>query len=56
MLIRGDLSTMLYLLDHGVKRCIPSPAIMEKYWFSWDRIEVLKQFLVDTIPSTRPWL
>jgi hypothetical protein len=56
MLIRGELSPMLYLLDHGLKRCIPSPAIMDKYWFAWDRIEVLKQFLVDTIPSGRPWL
>jgi hypothetical protein len=56
MLIRGDLSTILYLLDHGLKRCIPGPAMMDKYWFNWDRIEVLKQFLVDTIPSGRPWL
>lgn len=56
MLIRGELSPVLYLLDHGLKRCIPSPAIMDKYWFAWDRIEVLKQFLVDTIPSGRPWL
>jgi hypothetical protein len=55
MLVRGDLSTTLYLLDHGIKRCIPSPALMDKYWFSWERIEVLKQFLVDTIPSGRPW-
>ena len=55
MLIRGDLSTALYLLDHGIKRCIPSPAVVDKYGFSWERIEVLKQFLVDTIPNGRPW-
>ncbi len=56
MVVRGDLSTILYLLDHGLKRCIPSPAVMDKYWFNWEHLEVLKQFLVDTIPSGRPWL
>ena len=56
MVVRGDLSTTLYLLDHGLKRCIPSPAVMDKYWFNWEHLEVLKQFLVDTIPSGRPWL
>jgi len=55
MLVRGDLSPTLYLLDHGIKRCIQGPAMMDKYWFNWDRIEVLKQFLVDAMPTGRSW-
>lgn len=54
-LIRGDLSSTVYLFDSGVKGCIPSHSAMDKYWFSWERIEVLKQYFVDTIPNGRPW-
>jgi hypothetical protein len=55
MLVQGDVSPSVYLLDHGVKRLVPSPAAMDKYHFAWDRIFVVKQFLIDKIPNGRSW-
>jgi len=55
MLIRGDESDSLYLLEHGVKRLIPSPAVMDKYHFSWDRVFAVKQFFIEKIPHGRNW-
>jgi hypothetical protein len=55
MLVRGDESDSLYLLERGVKRLIPSPAVMDKYHFSWDRVFAVKQFLIEKIPHGRNW-
>ena len=55
MLVQGDVSSSVYLLDHGVKRWVPSPAVMDKYHFAWDRIFVVKQFFIDKIPNGRSW-
>jgi hypothetical protein len=55
MLVRGDQYDSIYLLEHGVKRLIPSPAVMDKYHFSWDRVFVVKQFFIEKIPHGRNW-
>jgi hypothetical protein len=39
----------VYLIDNGKKRHIASPAVMDKYWFSWDRIYHVPHVLLDFI-------
>lgn len=55
VLVRGDASGRIYLLDEGMKRLIVSHAVMDKYWFSWSLIHVVKQALVDRIHSAADW-
>jgi hypothetical protein len=55
MLVRGESSPAVFLLDHGVKRWVVSDAALEKYWFNVDRVFVVAQDLVDRIPNGPPW-
>jgi hypothetical protein len=55
LLVRGDASAMIYLLDEGRKRLIPSASVMDKYWFNWGRICVVRQILVDHVPAGDIW-
>jgi hypothetical protein len=55
LLVRGDADTRIYLLDEGRKRLIPSAAVMDKYWFNWGRVCVVRQILVDHVPEGDVW-
>lgn len=41
----------VYLIDNGMKRRISSPAVMEKFYFAWDKIQVVPDVVLDFIPS-----
>ena len=55
LLVRGDASARIYLLDDGRKRLIPSDTVMDKYWFNWGRICVVRQVLIDHVPTGELW-
>jgi hypothetical protein len=55
VLVRGDASPRIYLLDDGLMRLISGPPIMEKYWFHWEQVFVVKQTLIDRIPAGTDW-
>lgn len=55
LLVRGDATARIYLLDDGRKRLIPSDVVMDKYWFNWGRICVVRQILIDHVPPGDPW-
>jgi hypothetical protein len=55
ILLRGDRSDTIYLLDQGRRRLITSSAIMAKYWFKWDRVCVMTQTLIDRVPTGEDW-
>jgi hypothetical protein len=50
VLVRADGTAPVYLVDSGVKRWIVSPAMMDKYYFNWNRVYVLPAGSVDPIP------
>ncbi|MGW1200162.1 hypothetical protein ACWD4B_30640 [Streptomyces sp. NPDC002536] len=41
----------VYLFSNGVKRWITSPAAMDKYYFAWNRIEILTEDAVNFVPN-----
>jgi hypothetical protein len=51
MLATGDGPGPVYLLEQGKKRWIASPAIMDKYYFAWDRIYVIPWVALSNIPD-----
>jgi hypothetical protein len=55
MLVRGDASEDVYLLDRGRKRRIRDCAILDKYWFDPDRIALVRQALVNHFSWGPPW-
>jgi hypothetical protein len=55
VLFRGDACPRIYLLDEGLKRLVTDATVMEKYWFNWARLFVVKQALIDRIPVGRDW-
>jgi hypothetical protein len=50
MLVRGDASSAVFLLDQGRKRLVPSSASMSKYWFDSERVHIVRQVLMDHFP------
>lgn len=55
MLVRGGASDVIYLLDQGRKRRVTGPQAMAKYSFDWDRVCVVRQVLIDSIPCGADW-
>jgi len=55
ILIRGDRASAIYLLDQGRRRAVSSQEIMNKYWFNWERVFVIRQVLVDHMPLGEDW-
>jgi hypothetical protein len=55
ILVRGDASGPIYLLDHGRRRVITDGAVMNKYWFNWNRVFVIRQVLIDHMPLGEEW-
>ncbi|MDT0453162.1 hypothetical protein [Streptomyces hesseae] len=41
----------VYLFSNGVKRWITSPAVMDKYYFAWNRIQDLPAEAVNSVPN-----
>jgi hypothetical protein len=54
VLVRGDGTAQVYLVDRGEKRLITSPAVMDKYSFDWNRVYVVPPILVRSIRSADP--
>jgi hypothetical protein len=54
VLVRGHLTPHVYLVDHGQKRHVTSPAAMDKYQFNWSRVYVIPQSTVDAMPTGSP--
>jgi len=55
MLVRGESSPAIFLLDHAIKRCVASDDVLEKYWFNVDKVFIVGQGLIDKIPNGPPW-
>jgi len=55
ILVRGDAGGEIYVLDEGHKRALASEAVMDKYWFNWGRVSVIRQVLIDHVPSGDVW-
>jgi hypothetical protein len=55
MLIQGDADETIYVLDGRCRRVLTDHSVMEKYWFNWDRVSVVRQRLVDQVPLGEPW-
>jgi hypothetical protein len=55
MLVRGDTSSVVYLMDHGTKSLIVPARAMGKYGFNDARVFVVRQYLIDRIPNGPPW-
>ncbi|MBL7259426.1 hypothetical protein [Paractinoplanes lichenicola] len=45
----------VYLVSNGVKRWITSPAVMDKYNFSWEKIQKVSPLVLDAVPEGAPW-
>jgi hypothetical protein len=54
-LVRGNGQAPVYLVSNGIKRWITSPAAMDKYYFDWDKIQVLAPAVVNSIPTGGAW-
>jgi len=54
MLARAPGQHEVYLVDAGVKRWIKSPAVMDKYRFSWDQIREISASQLQGIPDGDP--
>jgi hypothetical protein len=55
MLVRGAASSVIHLLDQGRKRRVAGPSAMAKYSFDWDRVCVVRQVLIDSLPCGADW-
>ena len=55
ILVKGDAGREIYLLDEGLKRALASDSVMDKYWFNWGRVCVIRQVLIDHVPSGDVW-
>jgi hypothetical protein len=55
ILVRGDTADAIYLLDQGRKRLVADAAVMDKYWFNWNRIFAVRQAVIDRIPPGTDW-
>jgi hypothetical protein len=55
MLVRGDATGAVYVIDQGRKRRIASPHTMDKYWFDWSRVCPVRQVLVDHFSCGNHW-
>ena len=51
VLMKGESSDTVFLVESGKKRGIPSPAVMDKYDFDWNKIHVVPQIVANSIPD-----
>jgi hypothetical protein len=50
-LIQGQGRAEVYLTDQGKKRHVTSPAVMDKYYFDWGKVQHVPYTVVDSIPT-----
>ena len=50
VLVSGDATPHVYLIDGGCKRHVTSPAVMDKYHFRWPT-QPVPQAVIDAIPT-----
>jgi hypothetical protein len=55
LLFSAELVDSIYLLDDGQKRLITSSQVMDKYWFNWGRVSLVRRTLVDALPNGDIW-
>jgi hypothetical protein len=55
VLVRGFESDNVYIIDQGLRRLIRGPAVMDKYWFNWDRISLMNQTDLECIALGGDW-
>jgi hypothetical protein len=55
IIIRGDADEAIYVLDAGRRRALTHRLVMDKYWFSWDCVSIVRQRLVEQVPLGEPW-
>jgi hypothetical protein len=55
VLVRGDESDSIYIIDQGFRRLISGPAVMDKYWFKWERVSLMNQTVLESISLGRDW-
>ncbi len=41
----------VYLIDNGQKRWVTSPAVMDKFYFSWQTIHAVPNIVLSFVPS-----
>lgn len=51
ILARGVNDPAVYLISNGHKRWVTSPAAMDKFYFSWDRVQQVPLILLNFISS-----
>ena len=55
VLVRGIESDDVYIIDQGLRRLIRGRAVMDKYWFNWDRISWMNQTDLECIALGDDW-
>jgi hypothetical protein len=55
VLVRGDESERIYIVDRGLRRAISGPSVMDKYWFKWERVSLMNQAVLESIVLGREW-
>ena len=55
ILVRGDASCGIYLLDQGRKRRIAHDAVMDTYCFNWNGVLGIRQVDLDGIAPGADW-
>lgn len=55
IMVRGTQSERIYLMDHGKKRLISSPQVMQKYGFDESCVVAVPQVVVEAIPAGEAW-
>ena len=53
-LARAAGTAPVHLVSNGQKRWVTSPAVMDKYWFAWNKVVEVPASLIDSIPSGSP--
>jgi hypothetical protein len=51
VLAKSNQFANVYLIDNGMKRRISNPAVMDKFYFAWNKIQVVPEVVLDFIPS-----
>ena len=51
VLVKSSQMANVYLIDNGTKRRVSSPPIMDKFYFAWDKIQIVPEIVLDFIPN-----
>ena len=51
VLAKSNLLANVYLIDNGRKRWITNSEVMDKFYFAWDKIQVVPEVVLDFIPN-----